>query len=216
MVKETIPDDWTIHWQDKSGETTICKRRVVNILDKYDFKGKKVLDAGSGTGYFSNIFLMKGAKVYSLDFSEKALELTGKNAKDTILVHGDVRKIPFPKNSFDYIFSDGLLEHFDNPKEILKEFKRVLKKNGIIITFVPNKFSYWLFAKPFIMPNIKEDSAEQIFLLVVRQAIYNAKYKRGQANTFRIDRYTYGQGFGNNRIWGHKCSSNSTFSRIFR
>lgn len=157
MVKETIPDDWTMYWQDKSGETTICKRRVVNILDKYDFKGKKVLDAGSGTGYFSNIFLMKGAKVYSLDFSEKALELTRKNAKGAVLVHGDVRKIPFPSNSFDYVFSDGLLEHFNNPKEILKEFKRVLKEDGIIITFVPNKYSYWLFAKPFIMPNIKED-----------------------------------------------------------
>lgn len=146
---------WNSYWKSKKTKISINKKRMLKVIKKYLSKGI-VLDAGCGSGFFSKYFIDSGYKVISLDYSEVALKLTKSLNQKIITVQGDVFRLPFSQNIFDLVFSDGLLEHYKNPLPILKEFKRVLKKNGKIITFVPNKFSYWLFIKPFIMKEIKE------------------------------------------------------------
>lgn len=53
---------------------------------------------------------------------------------------GDVRNLPYKNNSFSCTFSLGLIEHFKHNEafKIISEKKRVTKKNGIIITIIPN------------------------------------------------------------------------------
>ena len=60
---------------------------------------------------------------------------------------------------FDIIFSDGLLEHFvsEDQNRIIKNLSSVLKDDGVLVTFVPNKFSPWELIRPFYMPGIEED-----------------------------------------------------------
>lgn len=156
-MKETGSEPWNSFWGNKrKKQFSWCKHRIKNILIKYDFKNKKILEAGCGTGYFSSYFQNRGAEVYSLDFSFKALEITKRNLVDCTLLQADVREIPIRDGFFDVIFTDGLLEHFENSEIILEEFKRVLSPNGIIITFVPNKFAFWQLLRPFIMKGIEE------------------------------------------------------------
>jgi ubiquinone/menaquinone biosynthesis C-methylase UbiE len=156
-MKETNSRSWNSFWENTQKKRfSWCKHRIKNILIKYDFKNKKVLEAGCGTGYFSLYFQNRGAEVYSLDFSLKALEITKRIVVDCTLLQADVRKIPIRDGFFDVIFTDGLLEHFENPEIILEEFKRVLNPNGIIITVVPNKFAFWQLLRPFIMKGIEE------------------------------------------------------------
>jgi UDP-N-acetylglucosamine transferase subunit ALG13/precorrin-6B methylase 2 len=147
---------WNNFWtKDKKKKFSWAKFRVINILSKMEFKNKRVLDAGCGSGFFSKYFKERGAKVTALDFSDNALKMTRKIV-NCETINSDVRKILKKSNYYDFIFSDGLLEHFDNPSEVLMEVKRVLKKNGKIITFVPNQYSFWQIIRPFIMKSIKE------------------------------------------------------------
>ena len=59
---------------------------------------------------------------------------------------------------FDLIFSDGLFEHFSKTDQdkIFKNLISLLSDKGVIVTFVPNKFSPWELIRPFFMPGIKE------------------------------------------------------------
>ena len=47
-------------------------------------------------------------------------------------------KLPYPDNFFDVIYSKSFIEHFYYPEKIFKEFHRILKPNGIIISLTPD------------------------------------------------------------------------------
>jgi SAM-dependent methyltransferase len=150
-----MKEKWENYWKDKKVKVSSNKKRVIEILDRYAHKNK-VLDAGCGSGFFSNYFAKKGCKVISLDYSKEALKLTRHLYPKIRIIKGDMLHAPFKNESFDLIFSDGLLEHYKNPIPILTKFGKILKLKGIIATFVPNKFSYWILIKPFKFKEIEE------------------------------------------------------------
>ncbi len=168
-MNKKLPNNksWDSYW-DTNTDSRFTKKswskiRIIRELDKYVKKGMYVLDAGCGSGFFSNYFIEKGCKVYALDYSKEALEiarrLTRNKAKGYL--NADLLDSNFPKKvkvKFDLIFSDGLFEHFtpEQQNKIIKNLKSVKKKNGIITTFVPNKFSFWEVIRPIFMPGIHE------------------------------------------------------------
>ena len=154
---------WTENQDGPFTKPSWSKRRIMNILDKYIDKDMTVLDAGCGSGFFSNYFISKGCKVYSLDYSEKALEIARKITQNKSfeylnrdLLDEDLG-LEF-KNTFDLILTDGLFEHFSREEQdkIMKTFMTMKKKDGLIVTFVPNRYSFWTFIRPIFMHGIKE------------------------------------------------------------
>ena len=150
-----IKKDWEKYWKGKEVKSTINKKRMMKILNRYAHKNK-VLDAGCGSGFFSKYFIERDCEIISLDYSKEALKLTQELDSRIKLIRGNILCTSFKNETFDLIFSDGLLEHYKNPTNILLEFKRILKKNGLIATFVPNKYSYWMLIKPFKLKDIDE------------------------------------------------------------
>jgi SAM-dependent methyltransferase len=62
-------------------------------------------------------------------------------ANGTLLL-GDAEDLPFEGGVFDVVFSTGLLEHFEDPSNIVQEMVRVLKSQGLFWSdIVPSKFS---------------------------------------------------------------------------
>ena len=59
----------------------------------------------------------------------------------------DVRKTGLLAESFDVIFSQGLLEHFPDPQPVLTEMNRLLKPGGFIIIDVPQTFNPYTLIK---------------------------------------------------------------------
>ena len=114
---------------------------------RYISPNQSVLELGSGTGELSGILAKNGRKVTLLDYSSKSLEFSKavfKYAKlNAEFVHADLLKpLPFDDNSFDCVWSSGLLEHFTNDQLnfIMNESVRVSK--NMVISMVPNANSF--------------------------------------------------------------------------
>jgi ubiquinone/menaquinone biosynthesis C-methylase UbiE len=75
----------------------------------------------------------------------------GKDGLTMPLVRGDARRLPFQANSFDLVFSQGVLEHFVQPGEVLQEEWRVLRKEALIVVEVPNKWTLYTIYKKMLM-----------------------------------------------------------------
>lgn len=155
---------WKLNTDSRFTKKSWSKIRMMRLLDSVTKEGMNVLDAGSGSGFFSNYFISKGCNVYSLDYSEDALNITKRltNNKSAAYLKEDLLDSGFGDryaNKFDIIFSDGLFEHFkpEDQQKIMDNFKKVKKIDGIITTFVPNKYSWWEIIRPLVMPGIKED-----------------------------------------------------------
>ena len=96
-----------------------------------------VLDVGSGTGVFSPLF---GLGYVGVDIDETYVQYARKKYQRVFLA-ADARKLPFPDASFDAIWVNGVLHHFDDAlaRAALFEMRRVLKENGraVIMEDVP-------------------------------------------------------------------------------
>lgn len=112
-------------------------------------EGKKILEAGCGSGYASILLAQEGARVTLLDNSQLALKYSKRLCKK-IKFHrkikyilGSVEKLPFGENTFDIVHNCGVIEHYDDKTiiKILREMVRAVHKDGQIIVVIPNLLS---------------------------------------------------------------------------
>lgn len=114
----------------------------LNHLVKLLKSGDKVLNIGVGNGIFEETSLQHGIEIYSVDPSEKAINLlrTRLNLGDRAKA-GRGESLPFPDEMFDAVVVSEVLEHLSDDvlTATLAEIRRVLKDGGQIIGTVPNK-----------------------------------------------------------------------------
>lgn len=120
------------------------KRRTRRILEELQLKdGDKVLDLGCGNGYYSYLLsqIPLNLKIIGIDSHLNAIEdarAQVSKEKATFII-GYAEKIPFPRNSFHKIIMSEVIEHVKDDTKVLKEARRVLKKDGILVLTTPNK-----------------------------------------------------------------------------
>jgi ubiquinone/menaquinone biosynthesis C-methylase UbiE len=132
-LKTTIEtyDEIAHHYKQKTKNLELVEE--IKKFKKFLPESSKVLDAGCGWGRDSKI-LSKTSKVIGIDLSEKLLDLARAYAPDAKFQIGNISKTTFKDESFHGIWSNDTLIHLDR-KDILptlKEFHRLLKKNGIL------------------------------------------------------------------------------------
>lgn len=125
------------------------------ILNQGSVEGLKILEVGAGTGRDSLELAKAGAQVFILDYSEESLKITRELALQAPgnlhLVQGDAFNAPFPSETFDIVFHQGLAEHFKNPLPLLKENARLLKKGGFCLCDVPQTFHLYTVLKQLLI-----------------------------------------------------------------
>ena len=114
-------------------------------IDRYTFalgyvKGKRVLDAACGTGYGTRLLAQVADRVTGIDISPTAINHARKQYPVVALdfIEGDVLSLPFTDSSFDVVVSFETVEHIKEYQKFIRECRRVLTPNGILICSTPN------------------------------------------------------------------------------
>jgi ubiquinone/menaquinone biosynthesis C-methylase UbiE len=136
------------------------------LRSRYDFgaqRGKKVLDLGCGSGVCACLFAERGATVTAVDLTQSGVDLTASGAASfgttLAVVRADAERLGLRDDSFDYVFSWGVLHHTSAPDRAFGEVARVLKPGGAGLIMVYHKTSlvyylkgiYWLIFKGKIL-----------------------------------------------------------------
>jgi ubiquinone/menaquinone biosynthesis C-methylase UbiE len=114
--------------------------RLIETYDPYRAPGDiRVLDIGTGPGFFALLLAQAGYKVTALDCTEEMLEEARKNTAQCEnpieFVLGDAQQLPFADHSFDVIVTRNVTWNLPHPKEAYREWYRVLDSNGVLLNF---------------------------------------------------------------------------------
>jgi len=105
-------------------------------IESFSIEDKeKILDLGCGNGRLLELFENRNIKYTGVDFSEKMIKKAKAKYGDYFVI-ADAFNLPFPDNSFNLILTIAFFHHIPSKHfrlKILKEIKRVLKKDGRII-----------------------------------------------------------------------------------
>ncbi|MFT3825798.1 MAG: class I SAM-dependent methyltransferase [Chitinophagaceae bacterium] len=129
-------------------------------------KGKKVLDIASGEGYGSNLLASVAADVTGIDISEDAISVAKKKYQKNNLkfVQGSATQIPIESKVMDVVVSFETIEHLVEQEQLLSEFKRVLKDDGVLIISSPAK-EYYSLKDPDNPYHLKELTTDELIQL---------------------------------------------------
>lgn len=114
------------------------------------YHGKKVLEAGVGAGTDFIQWVRAGADASGIDLTEEAIahvqhRLQVYDLPPADLRVADVENLPYPDNTFDLVYSWGVIHHSPDTPRALAELVRVLKPGGELKVMVYNRHSLHTF-----------------------------------------------------------------------
>lgn len=106
----------------------------------------KILDVGTGPGFFAILLTKAGYDVTAVDYTEAMLEEAKKNAgalaSSIHFQRMDAQKLDFPDGYFDVVISRNLTWNLEKPEQAYQEWMRVLKPGGVLLNFDANWYGY--------------------------------------------------------------------------
>jgi ubiquinone/menaquinone biosynthesis C-methylase UbiE len=120
-----------------SEEEDVLRTRMMNTLllkNIGDLKGKSVLDAGCGNGFFIKPLLtLNPEKICAFDISPHFIDISKKRYSSVIFKIGDINKrIPFGDKEFDCVVCYSVLMDLPKIAKAVQELSRVTKESGDI------------------------------------------------------------------------------------
>lgn len=118
-----------------------------NVLSGYDRKLSelerihrgtgRLLDFACAAGYFLERAQARGWDAYGVDLGPWAAKAAEARGVRNLLI-GHLEDLAFPSHHFDVIYAAQVLEHLQNPVQMLLELRRILRPGGILYVDVPN------------------------------------------------------------------------------
>jgi len=103
-------------------------------------RGKKVLEVGVGAGTDHLQWARAGCECFGVDLTDAGIETTRKRLKcygfESRLERVDAERLPYADETFDIVYSWGVIHHSERPAQIVSEICRVLKPGGLFIGMV--------------------------------------------------------------------------------
>lgn len=141
----------------ETGYYDFLAERICTLIDKKD----NVLDISCGEGYYTDYFRRKtGAFVSGFDISKEMIKLAAKKYKETFFFVANIARIPVRDESIDTAVQ--ICAPFSE-----KEFARIIKKDGRLLSVVPGKRHLWglkelLYETPY--ENNEDDTEYESFI----------------------------------------------------
>lgn len=115
--------------------TELTDARVLDAAGDVD--GKTVLDVACGEGYLTRAMEGRGARAFGVDLCEElitaAREVENRPERDSHYRVADMRRLPFPDESFDLVLANHAINEVEDPALAFDEWARVLKIGGRLV-----------------------------------------------------------------------------------
>lgn len=141
-----------------------------------EFAGKRLLEIGCGMGTDLLQFARGGARVTGVDLTPRSIEIS----RDHFQLCGahadfattDAEKLPFADESFDVVYSNGVLHHTPDTAGAVREIHRVLRPGGLarVMLYHRHSWNYW-------------------FEIVLHRGVLRGQLLRGQSPEEIMSRY---------------------------
>ena len=145
---------WGYRYHSNSPATPDLFRKMILLPFKIKYRhsipfveGGRLLDIGCGNGTELYKLKLMGWEVCGVEIDAEASETA--RSKGLSVFTGDLLGANYPDHFFDVVRMSFVLEHLPNPKEVLREIKRILMPTGRIYISLQNarSLNYWLFRR---------------------------------------------------------------------
>ena len=137
-----------------------------------ELRGKWILDAGCGSGRFAEVALGAGANVVALDYSS-AVDACHANLggfENLHVIQGDIYSLPFRKESFQFVYSLGVLQHTPDVKRAFEALPPMVESGGrLCVDYYWARLRTMLHLKYLLRPVTKRMEQRKLFALLQRR-----------------------------------------------
>jgi ubiquinone/menaquinone biosynthesis C-methylase UbiE len=170
-----------------------------SVMGFDQFPGRSLLEIGCGMGTDLLQFARGGARCTGVDLTPRSIEITQHRfrlygEKGSFMI-ADGEQLPFESDSFDVVYSNGVLHHTPDTAGAIREIYRVLRKDGIakVMLYHRNSLNFWI---DIVLRHglwkgeyLRGRSSEEIMSRVVEFGQHDARplvkvYSRKQAKAF--------------------------------
>ncbi len=136
VVKKNLADGWDGKWADE----------LIRNFPKAEGRALRVLDIGTGPGFYAIILASRGYDVTAIDMSEGMLEQARHNAgalaEKIRFLKMDAQELDFGDGEFDVIVTRNLTWNLPDPVKAYREWRRVLRDGGVMLNIDSNWYAY--------------------------------------------------------------------------
>jgi SAM-dependent methyltransferase len=125
------------------------------LIDFDSLKNKRVLEIGVGMGSHAGLLAARAREYVGIDLTDYAVEATKRRMKcfgldgpNVQIKQMDAEKMEFADESFDFIWSWGVIHHSSNTRQILSEMHRTLRPGctATLMVYYRNIWNYYIYA----------------------------------------------------------------------
>ena len=136
VVRKNLADGWDGKWADE----------LIRNFPKTEGRALRVLDIGTGPGFYAIILASRGYDVTAVDLSDGMLEQAKANAGELAekirFLKMDAQELGFSDNEFDVIVTRNLTWNLPDPVKAYGEWRRVLREGGVMLNIDSNWYAY--------------------------------------------------------------------------
>jgi SAM-dependent methyltransferase len=145
-LHERFQDDYDRFFTDYDDFRYRNERHLPKCIDALNVAGKRVLEIGLGEGSDSERLIRNGASWTGIDLTAESIErvrtrLTLRGLPYDALQQGSVLELPFENDTFDVVFSHGVLHHVPDIQRAQTEISRVLRPGGELVVMLYARWS---------------------------------------------------------------------------
>lgn len=163
--------EWQVHARtqfDADAKHKMSEERVFGVTGwPRDLDGEVILEAGSGSGRFTEHLLSTGAMVVSFDYSQAVEPNYASNGgnENLLLVQANIYEMPFERAFFDKVFCFGVLQHTPDPHASFRALTQMMKPGAKLATDIYLKTfkRYYLNTRYWVRPLTRGMAPEKLY-----------------------------------------------------
>jgi SAM-dependent methyltransferase len=142
-IYDAMAESYEAHAKESAYNAHYDRPAVLQAVG--EVRGKRVLDAGCGPGYYAQELVDRGARVVAFDASERMVSLAARRVPEADVVRAVLgEQLPFAGGEFDLVLCPLAIHYAEDRRAAFAEFFRVLKEGGTAIASTQHPTADWL------------------------------------------------------------------------